>query len=302
MIKQFDLTGIGECLIELSEESSHHYHQSIAGDVFNTLFYANRLGLKTGFISSFGADEFTENIWRVMDKEGIDRNCTYHSKKNNNGLYIISKRKGKEPHYSFWREDSAAKYILNVLESKQILDYISHSRYFHFSAIALAVLGDAEKFLSMLKKISKDTIITFDTNYRKSQWGDNGKLRKFLEQASHCIDFIFISRTDDYHIFGDREIEEAIRHYAFMGYKTIIFRQGKGDVYLYDNGKIDKIPAMQNVREVDPTAAGDAFNAGFISSHLHGMNMEDCVRHGNACAAFVIERKGAIAWDFHKNV
>jgi hypothetical protein len=34
MQKKFDLTGIGECLIELYEEAPHIYRQSVAGDVF----------------------------------------------------------------------------------------------------------------------------------------------------------------------------------------------------------------------------------------------------------------------------
>jgi 2-dehydro-3-deoxygluconokinase len=300
MLQQFDLIGIGECLIELYEVSLHTYKQSVAGDVFNTLYYASRLGLRTGFISTFGKDQLTANIMEVMDRERIDSACTSRSEKNNNGLYMISHDENGEAEFSFWRDDSAAKYILKTLDSKKILEYILSAKYFHSSAIALAVLSDTEHFLSFLKKAHRETILTFDTNYRKNLWKDMGRLVKFIEDAAQVIDFLFVSATDDFHIFGNRTPLEAVKYYSFLGYKNIIFRQGAGDVLLHEDSITIKIPTVPNVEVVDTTAAGDAFNAGFISAHAEGKSLREAVYRGNECAAFVIGRKGGLAKDFRK--
>src|SRR5882757_6507956 len=99
MKKYLDLIGIGECLIEFYETSSHIYKQSVAGDVFNTLFYASRLGLQTGFISNFGSDDLTKYIFKTLDHEGIDRSCTSTSLDKTNGLYLISHDQSNEPKY-----------------------------------------------------------------------------------------------------------------------------------------------------------------------------------------------------------
>jgi 2-dehydro-3-deoxygluconokinase len=298
MDKQFDLIGIGECLIEFYEIGPHSYKQSVAGDVFNTLFYGSRLGLRTGFISNFGSDELTKYIREVMDREGIDRNCTSYDENKTNGLYLIS-NKGVEPYYAFWRSDSAAKRTLQTIAEKKLEAYILSSRYFHFSAIILAVLRERELLISLLQKVHGNVIISFDTNVRKGLWDDVLKLKRFIEKSSHLIDILFVSKSDDESIFGKRTPEVLLDFYSGLGYKTVILRQGADDVIVFTPECTMHIPVLKGISIVDTTAAGDAFNAGFIASQIRGENMENSIRHAIECAAFVIGRQGALAEDFH---
>ena len=62
MEKNVDLVGLGECLIEMSEAAEGLFQLGYAGDVLNTLFYASRLGLKTGLLSAIGTDHFTRDL------------------------------------------------------------------------------------------------------------------------------------------------------------------------------------------------------------------------------------------------
>jgi 2-dehydro-3-deoxygluconokinase len=298
MDKQFDLIGIGECLIELFEEAPHIYKQSVAGDVFNTLFYASRLGLKTGFISNFGSDDLTKNILEVMDREGINRSCTSISESKTNGVYLISTNHSGEPYYAFWRNDSAARETLQTIDIKKIEEYIGFSKYFHFSAIALAILKDREVLISLLMKLLDKVKITFDTNFRNGLWDDIGKLRDFIETASSFVDVLFVSKSDDENIFGSRTAGVAMKYYQQLGYKVIIYKQGSQDVIAWDTKTIIRVPTLKDIKVVDATAAGDAFNAGFISAQIRGENIENSIRNGNSCATFVIGRRGGLAEDF----
>ncbi len=300
MDKQFDLIGIGECLIELFEEAPHIYRQSVAGDVFNSLFYASRLGLKTGFISTFGSDNLTKNIIEVMDREGMDRSCTSLSKTKTNGLYLISTNESGDPHYSFWRSDSAARETLQTIDIKKLEDYIASSKYFHFSAIALAIVYEREILISLLKKLHGKTIITFDTNFRKGLWDDIGKLNTFIESASSFVDVLFVSKSDDENIFGVRTAEEAMKQYQEFGYNMIIYKQGGYDVLAWNGNTTIRVPAIKEVKVVDATAAGDAFNAGFINAQIKGENIRDSIYFGNQCAADVIGIKGALNMSFRQ--
>jgi len=298
MDKQFDLIGIGECLIELFEDAPHSYKQSVAGDVFNTLFYGSRLGLKTGFISNFGSDALTKHIYEVLDKEGIDRSCTSESQIKTNGMYLITSDIPGDPKYSFWRSDSAARQTLRAIKNEILHEYILKSKYFHFSAIALAILFDSDTLISLLHKLRGKVIITFDTNFRNGLWEDIEALLSFINTASSFVDILFVSKSDDEKIFGYRTSDVVIKHYQSLGYRFIIYKQGSGDVIVWDGINILTIPTFKNIEVVDATAAGDAFNAGFISSQLRGENIESSVKAGNASAAFVITRKGALAEDF----
>ncbi|VVB55373.1 putative sugar kinase [uncultured archaeon] len=52
-----------------------------------------------------------------------------------------------------------------------------------------------------------------------------------------------------------------------------------------------QIPAYQ-ADAVDPSGAGDAFNAGFIAGRIKGFDVYESVRMGNAVAAFAVEKWG----------
>ncbi|MDP4229141.1 MAG: sugar kinase [Bacteroidota bacterium] len=298
MVKQFDLVGIGECLIELREESPDLYRQSVAGDVFNTLFYASRLGMRTGFISELGSDPFTADILQVIHDESIDKSYVAHSDSKTNGLYLISTNELGEPDYSFWRNDSAARQTLSTVDRTKVAAYLSSAEYFHFSAIAFAILNDREKLIPLIKGLVGSTKISFDTNFRKGLWDDVGILRKFIESSSPFVDVLFVSKADDEKIYFARPAESAMTFYRELGYRMVIYKQGRDDVLGWDGKKIFEIPPIENAIVVDATAAGDAFNAGFIAAQSKGYSFEDSIEAGNLCAAFVIGRPGGIAQDF----
>jgi len=67
-------------------------------------------------------------------------------------------------------------------------------------------------------------------------------------------------------------------------------RSGDGAV-LYTLGKEHFVPAVP-VPCVDPTGAGDAFRAGFLTAYAAGYSSEDACRIGAVTASFVVETCG----------
>jgi 2-dehydro-3-deoxygluconokinase len=163
------------------------------------------------------------------------------------------------------------------------------------------MLHEREKLISILERVHGKTTISFDTNFRKAVWDDPDILREFLKRGASLIDTLFVSSSDDRNIFGQRSAEEALRFYKGLGYERIIFRQGAGDVRVWDNGESLSVPAEKNVTVVDATAAGDAFNAGFINGVLSGTSVQEAVKQANRCAAYVLHVRGALAQNFHMN-
>lgn len=77
------------------------------------------------------------------------------------------------------------------------------------------------------------------------------------------------------------------------GPKNALIKMGSQGVYLATaDGTRQMVPAFQ-VKAVDSTAAGDAFNAGFAVSLLSGKKPLQAARYASAVAAISVTRKGA---------
>lgn len=87
-----------------------------------------------------------------------------------------------------------------------------------------------------------------------------------------------------------------VQHLAEIGVPSELFpltaiKQGAQGATVLTGGARIHLPAKP-VHVVDPTGAGDAFNAGFVSAWLDGAPPEACLRAGNAQGARAIARRG----------
>lgn len=291
-----DILGIGEALIEYSEQSNGIYRQSFAGDVLNTLYYASRLGCRVSFFSQFGQDSFTNDLIAFLDRTGIDHNNCARSTDKNNGLYIIRNANDGEPSFTFFRENSAARetFVSNEI-SRQ---YLQDAKVLMISAIGLAVFHNLESLIELLKVKPTGQRIYFDANVRESLWKDKQKLRQWLLELAPIVDVLSISVLDDEKLFSKRGPKEILEYYISLGYQAVILRNGADDVLLYANNSIDTIPIKKASTVIDATGAGDAFNAGYICSMLRQYSPRESVITGNRAARQILAYQGGIVTEF----
>jgi sugar/nucleoside kinase (ribokinase family) len=70
-----------------------------------------------------------------------------------------------------------------------------------------------------------------------------------------------------------------------------IFTKGKAGSSLFVKGDETDVPALP-VSMVDPTGAGDAFRAGFLTGYARGLPPLICTQIGTVTASFVVEAAG----------
>ncbi len=293
-----DILGIGEALIEYSEQSNGIYRQSFAGDVLNTLYYASRLGCRVSFFSQFGQDSFTNDLLAFLDRNKIDRQRCIRSTDKNNGLYIIRNTKDGEPSFTFFRENSAARETFVSNEIGDIKQFVQDAKVLMISAIGLAVFYNIESLIELLKFKPSGQRIYFDANVRESLWKDKERLRQWLVELAPIVDVLSISVSDDEKLFSKRPPAEILEYYVSLGYQTVILRNGADDVLLYANNSIDIIPIEKVNSVIDATGAGDAFNAGYICSMLKQYSPRESVVNGNRAARQVLSHHGGIVTEF----
>ncbi len=70
-----------------------------------------------------------------------------------------------------------------------------------------------------------------------------------------------------------------------------VFTESAAGSRLHEGGKTHHIPVVQ-VPLADPTGAGDAYRAGFLTAFERDYSPVDCCRIGTVCASFAVEQVG----------
>lgn len=291
--KTLDLVAIGECLVEFAEIDSGLFRQGYSGDVLNTLWMAHSLGLRTGLISSVGDDPFEGGLREILNNASIDQSAAPTVSGKSNGIYFVLHR-GSGKTFHFMRKASAATHMFEQ-EHSQIDNVLRRSRFALFSSIPLAFVRDRDAMMTALRACREVTPIAFDINFRRALWPRPEELAIQVQENAALADFLFVSEEDDQALFGERVAERALANYSEMGYRKVIYRRGSQPTEAIIDGIRFSVPTIPNCPVLDTTGAGDAFNAGFIASHLHGQSWYDSIAFANATAASVLSTPGGRA-------
>ncbi|MEL6966702.1 MAG: sugar kinase [Pseudomonadota bacterium] len=297
------LLGIGECMVELAPAERGLFEVGFAGDVLNTLWYAQAAfsgaagaAWQTGFFSQVGQDDLSNQMMDFIEAGGVDCNFVQRSNRRP-GLYMIHLNAG-ERSFSYWRGESAARHMLN--EPSLLDKALNASGAVYLSGITLAILSPAHRAI-LLDRLAiarqQGTIVAFDPNIRPSLWETEQTMRETIMAGAAVSTLVLPSFDDEAAAFGDTNPEATANRYAASDGHTIIVKNGGGAVTVKASGSGDSVleietPPVGNI--IDTTAAGDAFNGACLAVHLKGEDIETAVRTGQACAANVIQHRGAL--------
>lgn len=296
---QLDLVSLGEPLVELYRRADGAFIDGVAGDMFNTLFYASRLGLATGMITAVGNDLFTPSLMGAFRKAGIDASHVLRLDDRRNGLYFIELDDTGEYTFHFWRAGSAATQTLHGHGIETIESYALRARYFLLSGITLAVMEQRVRLFELLERLHGRVTIVLDTNYRQRLWESAAAYRACLERALPFVDLFLPSASDLRAAYADAPLDTLVREPAFSSPKLTVVKDGAAGYAIVREGGVVRRPPQRAVRPVDATGAGDAFNAGVIAGLSRGMSAEASADLGGRIALRALAVRGAVDWDFH---
>ncbi|MBL1434631.1 MAG: carbohydrate kinase family protein [Rhodobacteraceae bacterium] len=90
---------------------------------------------------------------------------------------------------------------------------------------------------------------------------------------------------------SDDGVDGAAKKLAESGPIVVVKRGAAGAGYWGPNGNYSAAP-LKTAKAIDPTGAGDAFNAGFLARWLTDASPEDCLKNGNAFGMAAIGQLG----------
>lgn len=272
-----------------------------AGDTLNTAIYLRRLlgaHASVSFVTKLGKDSLSQRALRFIESESIKTDQIALHPDRSIGLYAIETDQHGERSFSYWRNQSAAK---TLFQNDETIDFSILANYdvLCFSAITLAILPNKVRLL-LIKELDRlrntqGTQVVFDSNYRPALWEDVQTARDCVSAAWRITDIALPSVDDEQALFDDADEAAVLQRLHSYGIKKGALKRGaQGPKALGESSSSDSVKFPEATTIVDTTAAGDSFNAGYLSALLSGASDDEAMLAGHNCSLRVIANSGAI--------
>jgi sugar/nucleoside kinase (ribokinase family) len=163
----------------------------------------------------------------------------------------------------------------------------SHPYFFYQDFFSFPEL-DVKHSVSLLQEAKERRIITFLDECQ----GYLGARKDIWENVLPYVDYLLPSAGDLEMIYPGKTPEELCRIFHSMGATNIVIKQGKKHTVFFDGQSMEKMAPL-DLKVVDTTGAGDAFDAGFVWGIMHGCSFQDSIVAGHQVAAECIAHLGA---------
>ncbi len=288
---------IGECMAELApSDQGGQFQLGYAGDTFNTAWYLARHApqVSVSYYSVVGQDSLSTGLIDLMNACGISDRHLRQSATQTIGLYLISLDQG-ERSFSYWRGQSAARSLAD--DPAHLTKAIDSADVIYFSGITLAILEPAGRdtlMAALSAGRAQGKMVVFDPNLRPKLWPSAEVMKTAIMQGGAVSDVVLPSFEDEADWFGDSDPVATAARYAGVGAKTIIVKNGDQPVFFCTGDTQGDVAVDPLDQVIDSTAAGDSFNAGFLTAMAAGAGLRDSVVRACAFSRQVVQKRGAL--------
>ncbi|MCD2178073.1 sugar kinase [Rhizobium sp. C1] len=289
---------VGECMIEMAALENGDFRLGFAGDTMNTAWYVRAClpqeSWNVAYFTRLGEDPYSAKMLNFFTENGIDTSRIGRDPTRRPGLYMIEITDG-ERSFTYWRDQSAAKtladdrvFMSSAFEAADVI---------YFSGITMAILPEAGRStlleeLAAARRVGKTTV--FDPNLRPRLWSSPEVMRATTMQAAGVADIVLPSFDDEAAHFGDADLDACADRYLAAGAKSVLVKNGGGPMLFAGAESRHRMDALERVKPVDTTGAGDSFNGGFLSALMSGAPAETAIVKGHAVSLQVIMHRGAL--------
>jgi sugar/nucleoside kinase (ribokinase family) len=248
-----------------------------------------RLKMTVGLISTVGDDAFGRLIRSRLECEGVDTTQVRSFHGLTTGVAFVAYAADGSREFIFHLRQTASSRLEVSLVEPETLTCAS---WLHLSGSTVA-LSEANR---MACKRALDLVLpaggrlSFDPNLRPELMTleeSKRALAPFLDAA-----YLLLPTAEEAHLLtGTEDDEVAARELLGGRTEVVVFKRGaQGCAVFTLDGRLD-IPGFE-VEEVDPTGAGDCFNAAFIYGLDSNWPLEEVAVFACAAGALAVTRQG----------
>jgi 2-dehydro-3-deoxygluconokinase len=287
---------VGEPLIELLEEPVGTIRHGFGGDALNLAVYLARESaeLHVMLASAVGDDLDSDALLSLCRAEGVDHAHIRRMAGATLGMYRVTVDRSGERSFEYRRSQSSFRGALDgdgALPDHAAVDVLC------FSGITVAVLHDTGRrnLLEYATAVhGSGGMIVYDPNHRPALWGDRATAVGWTQRIAPLADLVLASVDDGRELAGREAAAEIAAVFREMGALEVVVTDGPRPCGIAFDGRVEEVEVQPAPRVIDTTAAGDAFDAGYLASRLHGSDPVASAAAGHRLAARVVAHRGAI--------
>jgi len=242
---------------------------------------AARLGHSAAIISGVGDDDFGRCLLDRFSRDGVNADRVLVVPNKATGVAFVT-----------YFEDGSRRFLYHWDNTPAVMARapdargIDNPRFFHVMGCALMPNEEfrSSVFDTVKMFAAKGAKVTFDPNIRFELLGGRSAreiLRPILDECA----ILFPGERELQLLTGEEDTERAVKK-ALQGPKMeiVVLKRGSRGATVYSGSDRIDVPAYA-VKEVDPTGAGDCFDAGFVCGLLEGKSLRECAEIASAAGA-----------------
>jgi 2-dehydro-3-deoxygluconokinase len=288
---------VGEPLIELIEEAGGTIRRGFGGDALNLAVYLARESPETqvSLASTVGDDRDSDALLTFCRDEGVDVSHLRRVAGAELGRYRVTVDGSGERSFEYQRSESPFR---GALDGDDELPDPAGIDVLCFSGITVAVLHDAGRrtLLAYATAVQRaGGIVVYDPNHRPALWVDDADPRGWTTRIARIADVLLASVEDGRRLTDARTAPEIATAFRTMGAREVVVTDGSGPCAVASAGAVEAVDAIRLGEVMDTTAAGDAFDAGYIAARLRDETPAKSAAAGHTLASSVVGHRGALA-------
>src|SRR5215467_10669841 len=292
------VVAVGEALIEFVRGGDGRFGIGCAGDSFNVAVYLARAGIDAAFATALGDDPYSDAILALAAAEGVASDLVLRARGRLPGLAVVdADTAGTRRRYD-WGADAPARDLFELPDWGRVAEGLTKAKLVYFSGITLSLYSNTGlgRFLALIEMVRQQGVkVAFDGNFRPRGWrGDLSRTRAVFMEALKRVDMALPAYDDEAVLWGDPSPESTVERLQAFGIAEIVVKNGPNSALVASGGRNEFIPVPEVVVPVDPTAAGDSFNAAYIAARMSGQGPADAAAAAHRLAAQVIRHRGAL--------
>ncbi|MCI5097794.1 MAG: carbohydrate kinase [Rhodobacteraceae bacterium] len=289
----------GEALIDMipSGGGPMEYRACPGGAALNAALALGRLGQNCGLVAGISTDPFGSFLEQTLRDNAVDTSTLIRSDRPTT-LAFVHLQNG-DASYSFYDQASAGR----KLQVADLPDLPVPPTAMLMGGISLASDPCGATWEALAGRSAGNTVLMLDPNIRSALITDPPRMRARLERMLALADIVKVSEEDlDWLAPGDPEqwITETARQSLLL-----VSRGERGASAYTPKGLVVEAAAPES-RVVDTVAAGDTFNAAFLTwlsengllerpsfQDLTTIQLERALSFACSVASLSVERRGA---------